>query len=770
MAKPADVQALFNKLFGSIKLGLYHTDANGNCLCSTGSKPAHLSGPNQSDSPLFLLTDEHQHLLATWSTSLSSGTNWSQELTYLDSDGAYRRILATAGPLYNEADDLVGFLVCNTDVTQRVTDREQLALSDDRNRLAIEAARAGVWDLDVLDNRCYFSPAFLQILGYEQNGIYSDLGYWEEMIHPDDLPLVRKAKKECLEGSQSGFDIELRMKTREGTWKHFQCSGKVRRDLSGGARRVAGTLIDISEKKKVELMLRMERDLMDLITTASPVGIVFIEKSGNIAFVNPCAERILGLSREQMVERGYHIPVCHLVATGDASKPGDELPLIEVLQNGGGLPYTCLPVRRADGVRVLLSVNAAPFHDLDGEAGGTVVIMEDVTEQKQHEQVVADGDRLLRETQKMARLGSYVLDLAKDQWACSNTLSEILDLDETTPMTLLGHLEMVHPEYREKFIDCYLASVVESKPFEMEYPIRRYHDGVERWVAEYCELKADDAGRPCRLVGMIHDITERKEAEDAIRNLNDDLDRRVMERTSQLAAAKREIESFSYSVSHDLRAPLRHINSFCAMLMEDLGSALPEEARYCLDRIQTASTRMAKLIDDLLTLTQVGRTKMKRERFNLSKVAAEVAGMLQETEEGCAAEFIIEQGLTAQGDSMLIRLVLQNLLGNALKYSAGKKARIEFGRTKIGGKAAFFVRDDGVGFDMAYANNLFQPFQRLHGAEFEGTGIGLATVKRIIERHGGIVWAQGKEMEGATFYFTLNRPSAAVHTAPDAAK
>ncbi|HJV37020.1 sensor histidine kinase, partial [Geomonas sp.] len=422
----------------------------------------------------------------------------------------------------------------------------------------------------------------------------------------------------------------------------------------------------------------------------------------------------------------------------------------------GALSCACLPVRRADGSRVLVTVNAAPFLDLDGEAVGTVVIMEDVTAQKQHEQEAADGDRLLQETQKIARLGSYVLDLAKDQWSCSSTLAEILGVDETTPMTLLGYLELIHPDCREKFLDEYLSAVMRSESFEMEYRIRRYNDGAERWVAEFSELKHDETGRLCRKVGMIHDITERKAAEEAIRNLNADLDRRVIERTSQLAAAKREIESFSYSVSHDLRAPLRHINSFCAILKEDLGSTIPEEARSYLDRIQGASSKMGQLIDDLLTLTQVGRTQMKRERFNMSKVAAEVASMLQEGGEDSHAEFIIEDGITANGDSQLIRLVLQNLLGNALKYSAGKQARIEFGKTKINGKTVFFVRDDGVGFDMAYAEKLFQPFQRLHGAEFQGTGIGLATVKRIIERHGGSIWAHGKEMEGATFYFTLS--------------
>ena len=171
---------------------------------------------------------------------------------------------------------------------------------------------------------------------------------------------------------------------------------------------------------------------------------------------------------------------------------------------------------------------------------------------------------------------------------------------------------------------------------------------------------------------------------------------------------------------------------------------MTEEARDYLERICSASARMGNLIDDLLTLTRVGRTNMKRETFDISHLATQVAQMLREAEHGCTANFIIQEGLTAYGDSTLVRLVLENLLGNAMKYAGRhRSARIEFGQTNDdSGKPSFFVRDDGVGFDMAYADNMFHPFQRLHGSEFEGTGIGLATVKRIIERHGGIVWAR----------------------------
>jgi PAS domain S-box-containing protein len=634
--------------------------------------------------------------------------------------------------------------------------------SDARYRLALDATDTGVWDLDVLTDTCYFSPYCFEMLGYQKGGPTCDIRDWFHIIHPEDVNALRRAKRDCISSVVPKFRVEFRIKTTTGKWRWMLCKGKaIGWDESGKATRMIGTLVDVSQTRVMQQMLRMEHNLLDLITATSPVGMMFVEEDGHVGFANPRAEEILGMSKDQIVRRGYHSPVWQITTYTNANGREKELPLREVLIGNKSLKNACFALNRPNGERALLSVNTAPFLDPINEVGGTVVILEDVTEQKQHEQVLAESDRLLRETQRIAQLGSYVLDLAQDRWVCSAKLLEILGIDETFPLTLIGHFEIVHPDFRQPFIDSYLNSVTRTGHFEMEYKVVRVSDGVERWVAECSEVSRDGSGAPSRMIGTIQDITERKAAEEAIRNLNEDLDRRVIERTSQLAAAKQEIESFSYSVSHDLRAPLRHINSYSAILVEEFGPALPTEAREYLDRICGASKRMGNLIDDLLTLTRVSRADMKRQSFDISSVAAQVAQMLSEGDPERQATFVIEKGLKAYGDSALVRLVLENLLGNALKYAGrGRTARIEFGQTSdVKGKPAFFVRDDGVGFDMEYSGNMFQPFQRLHGSEFEGTGIGLATVKRIIERHGGTVWAEGKVDEGATFYFRLSSSS-----------
>jgi signal transduction histidine kinase len=277
----------------------------------------------------------------------------------------------------------------------------------------------------------------------------------------------------------------------------------------------------------------------------------------------------------------------------------------------------------------------------------------------------------------------------------------------------------------------------------------------ERWF-EVCSAPIWKNGEVIAKVGMFTDITDRKQAEAEIISLNASLNDRVRERTEELESAIREQESFSYSVSHDLRAPLRHINSFSAILIEEFGAVVPDDARRYLERIVDATSKMGHLIDSLLNLSRVARTEMTREAVDLGELAAVIVAGLMEAEPRRRVEFRMGDRLQVQGDRALLRQMLTNLLENAWKYSALKpEASIEVGKTTVGGKPTFYVKDNGAGFDMAYSDKLFSIFQRIHGNEFEGTGIGLATAHKIVKRHGGSIWAESKVDRGATFYFTI---------------
>jgi signal transduction histidine kinase len=242
-----------------------------------------------------------------------------------------------------------------------------------------------------------------------------------------------------------------------------------------------------------------------------------------------------------------------------------------------------------------------------------------------------------------------------------------------------------------------------------------------------------------------------------LQRAHDELEERVVDRTARLEAANKELEAFSYSVSHDLRAPLRGIDGFSQALLEDYSDRLDAEGKDYLQRVRAASQRMAQLIDDILNLSRLTRGEMRRETVDLSALARLTAIELQKSEPNRKIDFVISEGIQVNGDPRLLQIALENLLGNAWKFTGKRpRATIEVGQRRDNGKPVYFVRDDGAGFDMTYAGKMFGAFQRFHaGTDFKGTGIGLATVQRIVHRHGGHIWAEGKVGQGATFYFTL---------------
>jgi len=267
----------------------------------------------------------------------------------------------------------------------------------------------------------------------------------------------------------------------------------------------------------------------------------------------------------------------------------------------------------------------------------------------------------------------------------------------------------------------------------------------------------DAHGNIVGVSSIARDITERKRAEDQILRLNTELEHRVQIRTAELTAANQELEAFTYSVAHDLRAPLRHIDAFTRILQEDFAGSFPPEAAQLLETIRRGSENMSRLVNDLLNLAHVGRQEMKRERTSLNTIISEVISEMKRETEGRDIEWLVAQLPSVEGDPGLLKQVFANLLSNAAKYTRPRKhATIEIGLRAMNDETVIFVRDNGVGFNMKYADKLFGVFQRLHRAEeFEGTGVGLAIVERVIKRHGGHIWAESELEKGATFYFTL---------------
>ncbi|MBN1370682.1 MAG: PAS domain-containing protein [Anaerolineaceae bacterium] len=382
---------------------------------------------------------------------------------------------------------------------------------------------------------------------------------------------------------------------------------------------------------------------------------------------------------------------------------------------------------------------------------------------RDNEQKLANLNRQLEEQAAQIRLAEkrwYSLLVQVPGWILELDLDgNILfanTIDEAQRKRVFGSpLSAFMPDMHQEDLSAAIAqSLATGETINFEAPARTA-DGTVRWFASRLAVIRDESNP--RVVLVVTDIDERKKAEEEISRLNTELEQRVRTRTAEYEAANRELESFAYSVSHDLRAPLRAINGFSQILTDEYGGALDETGRDHLARIRAATLRMGGLIDDLLNLSRVTRSELNRARVNLSEVALEVADNLHRTYPERAVEVHIHPDMSADVDASLVRIILENLLNNAWKFTAhNAQTRIEFGRMVEESEFVYFISDNGAGFNMAYADKLFGPFQRLHApGEFEGTGIGLATVQRIVQRHGGRIWARGQEGAGATFFFTL---------------
>jgi PAS domain S-box-containing protein len=351
-----------------------------------------------------------------------------------------------------------------------------------------------------------------------------------------------------------------------------------------------------------------------------------------------------------------------------------------------------------------------------------------------------------------------IIEVTDDDFVYLEVNDKLAGMFGTTPEKMtgitgrrLGFTEEQIRSWLAFFGECAEAGSMSVPDYRLDllHPPRWFH-------VNFSAIRETPDG-PLRFSGVAVDITDLRHATDDVRRLNLDLEAQVRERTALLEAANKDLESFAYSVSHDLRTPLRTIEGFAALIREDGESSLSETARRQLERIGVASRHMARLIDDMLMLSRASRTEIRREPVDVTLLARSVASELYTGRNGRDVTIEVEPGLAANADPQLLRIVLTNLLGNAWKYTARREvAHIEVTSEEYEGEDVFVVRDNGCGFDMHFVGKLFQPFQRLHAAEdFEGTGVGLATVARIVRRHGGKVWAEGVPDRGATFRFTV---------------
>lgn len=711
---------------------------------------------------------------------------------------------------------LAGVALENARLFERLKQSEQRARKHERRYiLASEAAQEGIWHWDVASQALEWSDRLFELLGMTPK---RDLTFeeWLERVHGDDRQPMLDALEAHLR-RRTPYRIPLfRLRHEAGDYRWYTTAGQAEWDESGNPLRMAGSVRDVTDKQRAEAELRLSEHRHAQILDSVQDMIFCKDASSALIYANAAARGFFGVTTEKLGS-GVHAP---FATTGSAeSAEADDR---HVLRTHEVVERTDDDVPTPTGTRRTFHTLKSPIFNEWGEAIQLVAVARDITEtrrQAQAQRFLAevsaifssslDWERTLANVARamvptfadwatvdvlaadgtLARLAVVHADPSKESLA--RELHRRFPPRMDTPVGAPQVLRTLEPELIPEISDALLAAVIDDPELlaitrslgltsSIVVPLvahgqafgvislvyaesgRRY-TGVELEFAAELARRASIAIDNARLFAETQKALEARDAALAeVRALASTLERRVEERTAALVEANAELESFSYSVSHDLRAPVRHISGFTDLLRSAAGASLPPKAAEYLATIKNAAAEMGVLIDALLALSRLGRSEVKTTPVDLSVVLGSALAELQPDAQDREIEWSIDPLPTVMADRTMIRLVLVNLLGNALKYTREQtRARIEVGCRSQGHEVTIWVRDNGVGFNMAYVHKLFGVFQRLHSdLRFEGTGIGLATVRRVIARHGGRVWAESELGRGATFYFALPRHEA----------
>ncbi len=607
----------------------------------------------------------------------------------------------------------------NTDAEIKRIGEEALRISEERLRYASTAADIGMWHWDMVNNDLVWNDKCKELHGYPPDCPVTYEGFLKTLFEEDRQRVDDVVQRSLREKSE--YSVEMRVLLPDGQLRWILSKGCGLYDEQGKPVRMHGVSMDITERKKMEAEMKHFASFPIL----NPTPIIEMDSDGKVTFCNMAAEEVLGKTE--------------CLDNSNPLIPADLPEMLRDLRQNKVRQFQRSV--ETDGLIFDELIYLAPEYD-------TVRIYAvNVTERRRLEE-------------ERSRLAASVE--SSDDAIIAKTLDGIIvewnrgaeNLYGYTASEIKGrHISTLAPADRLDEVPLILEKIGRGERVEHIETMRVTKDGRRIPVLLTISPIKDTSGRIIGASTIAHDITNRKRAEEKIEQLNTDL----AARAAELESANRELEAFSYSVAHDLRRPLTTINGYCQVIQDLCGDKLDEQCTRYLQETYEGTLRMNQLIDTLLNLSRLTHVELHREPFDLSTMVHEIAAELAQSDPARRVMFRIAEGIPVNGDARLIRVVMENLLGNAWKYTgAREEAVIEFGVMEIDGQQAFFVRDNGPGFDMAHADKLFAPFQRLPGAdEFHGHGIGLATVERIIRRHGGRVWAEGEPGKGATFYFTV---------------
>ncbi len=679
--------------------------------------------------------------------ALARDGRWVGELSHTRKDGDLI-VVSSRQALQRDADGRpIAIIELNSDITERKRAEEELARIAGVLERTERISSTGGWEYDVATGELTWTDEVYRIYGVERT---SDPTVVTEAIaayDPESATIIDAAFKRLVAEGEP-YDLELGLVRADGQRIWVRTIGRpVIED--GRVVRVGGNISDVSERKRAEQALRASDQLFHSGFDHSPIGMALTGLDGRLVEVNAAFAGMLGFDDPAQLAGE---DVARLTHPDDLAATREGIRIM--VQDGKPFVAEKRYIRR-DGAVVHGLVGSTAVLDSDGRPSMLYTQVQDITQRKQAEAALRASEERFRGGFENSPIGMALVGLDGRFVEVNSTLARMLGYDDPSELAGQSFTNIVDPDHvalgeaaRQRIIE---AGTVHGE--------RRYvrTDGTSVYALYGATLVRDADGQPSVIFAQVEDITERRQAEEEIRTLNVELEQRVAARTAELERANKELETFAYSVSHDLRAPLRAVEGFSQALLEDYSEKLDEQGRHDLERVRAGAVRMGDLIDALLQLSRLSRWRLARVRIDISALAREVVAELQGEWPDRHVEVEIQDGLLAEADLRLVRTVLQNLLANAYKFTAkAAHARIRFGAVQQDGVCVYFVADNGAGFDMAHAERLFLPFHRLHReTEFPGDGIGLATVTRAVRKHGGAIWAQGAVNEGATFQFSL---------------
>ena len=640
------------------------------------------------------------------------------ETVRLRKDGKAIAISLTVSPIYDSAGKLVGVSSIARDITERARADEKLRAASLYARSLIEASLDPLVTISPQGKITDVNEATIQVTGMDR----------EKLIGTDFSNYFTEPEK-AREGYQQVFskgsvtDYPLTIRRRDGQIKDVLYNASVYKDTQGEVLGVFAAARDVTEQKKAS---QYARSLIE----ASLDPLVTISPEGKITDVNAASVEVTGLPREKLIGTDFS----DYFTEPEKAREGYR----QVFSQGSVTDYA-LTIRHKDGRITDVLYNASLYKDARGNMLGVFAAARDVTAQKQ-----------------AAQYARSLIEASLDPLVTISPDGKITDVNKATiRVTGIAREKLIGTDFSDYFTKPEKAREgyqrAFSKGFVTDYPLTiRHRDGGHTNVLYNASVYKDVRGN---VLGVFAAARERDQE---LARLNGELEARIRE----LTELNQELESFNYSVSHDLRAPLRHIDGYSKILLDEYGAGLPEDAHRCIERVREGARRMGRMVDELLDLSRTSRREPSKQLTGLGSLVLDVIEELKPEVRNREIEWRIGELPFADCDPTLTRQVFANLISNAVKFTRMRKlAVIEIGQNRRDGEMVLFVRDNGVGFSMKYADKLFGVFQRLHRVEdFEGTGVGLATVQRIVQKHGGRIWAEAELDQGATFYFTLAAP------------